>query len=78
MKRIYFLANILVFLAVSIGATAQRVEVMDGNLDALKGTKKLNVKYDYSKMDVGKIQRKDYIEEKESSVLTTKKPAKGR
>ena len=43
----------LAIAALSLAATstfAQRVKMKEGNLDALKGVKKLNVKYDYSGM----------------------------
>ena len=76
MKRIYFLTTTIAFLFMTFCALAQRVEVMDGNLDALKGIKKLNIKYDYSKMDVGKKSEKDYIEEKKAA-FNDKEPGKG-
>ena len=66
MKLIHFTATILL-LFIATYTIAQRVEVTDGNLDALKGIKKLNVKYDYSNMTVGKKSEKEYVEDKKES-----------
>lgn len=44
---------------------AQKVRVLDGSIDALKGVSKLNVQFDYSKMGVGKFETEDeYIAKK--------------
>lgn len=63
MKKIYALTLLLAVLATT--AFGQKIKVLDGSLDALKGTDKLNLEYDYSKMGVGKFAtEKEYINKK--------------
>lgn len=66
MKPLRFAATI-VLLFITTFAMAQRARVIDGNLNALKGVKKLNVKYDYSNMEVGKKTEKEYVDDKKES-----------
>ena len=48
-----------------VAVYAQKTKVYDGSFDALKGEKKLNVVYDYSKMSVGDFDTETaYLEEK--------------
>ena len=76
MKHINYTIAAIALLFISTFAIAQRVEVTDGSLDALKGIKKLNVKYDYSGMTVGKKSEKDYVDEKTDG-FNKKEPGKG-
>ena len=42
--------------------SAQKVRLIDGNLDGLKGVQKMNIQFDYSHMGVGKFEEEaDYI-----------------
>lgn len=76
MKHINYTIAAIALLFISTFAIAQRVEVTDGSLDALKGIKKLNVKYDYTGMTVGKKSEKDYVDEKTDG-FNKKEPGKG-
>ena len=76
MKHINYTIAAIALLFIYTFAIAQRVEVTDGSLDALKGIKKLNVKYDYSGMTVGKKSEKDYVDEKTDG-FNKKEPGKG-
>lgn len=61
MKAIRFviLAGILL---TTVQLYAQKVKLVEGNLDALKDMAKLNVMYDYTRMTVGKFNNEsDYI-----------------
>lgn len=63
MKKLYLLA--LLCALVTNGVYAQKIKVLDGSLDALKGIDKLNLEYDYSKMGVGKFAtEKEYLDKK--------------
>ncbi len=64
--------KIIVLLAlISIWTTqtlsAQKIKVMEGSLSALQGVSKMNVKFDYSNMSVGKFENEaDYISKKKA------------
>lgn len=63
MKKIYVLTLLMAVLATT--SFGQKIKVLEGSLDALKGTDKLNLEYDYSKMGVGKFAtEKEYINKK--------------
>jgi hypothetical protein len=66
----------ILLLLISSLAIAQRVEVTDGSLDALKGIKKMNIRYDYNDMSVGKKSEKDYVDEK-TDAYNKKEAGKG-
>lgn len=56
---------------------AQKVKLLDGSLDALKGTEKLNLEYDYSDMGVGKFKtEKEYVATKKKE-YDKKEPGRG-
>ena len=60
--RFVILAGILL---TTVQLYAQKVKLVEGNLDALKGMTKLNVMYDYNRMAVGKFENEsDYIAQK--------------
>jgi len=75
MKPLRF-AAMIVLLFVTSFAMAQRARLTEGNLNALKGVKKLNVKYDYNNMEVGKKTEKEYVEDKKES-YNSKEPGRG-
>ncbi len=76
MKRMYFMMAIAAATSIATNAMAQRVEMMEGNFDALKGVRKMNVKYDYSEMEVGKKKEKDFVADK-TETYNGKEPGKG-
>jgi len=63
MKKYLLIVTAMLLLAPAL-VSAQRVKLTDGDVDALRGVKKLNVKYDYSDMTVGKKPEKEYVDEK--------------
>ena len=57
--------------------SAQKVRLIDGNLDGLKGVQKMNIQFDYSHMGVGKFEEEaDYIKKKKTE-LNEKEPGRG-
>lgn len=67
----------VLFALLSFAGFAQRIRVVDGSLDALKGVKKFNVQFDYSKMGVGKFEtEQEYIDKKKAD-YNQKEPGKG-
>ncbi len=60
--RILFLAA---GLFASMQLNAQKIKLVEGKLDVLKGVSKLNVIYDYNRMAVGKFDNEsDYVNQK--------------
>lgn len=65
MKRFYVVALLGVMLAIAGSSYAQKVKVLSGKLNVLKGVERLNLQYDYSKMGVGKFSDEaDYVAKK--------------
>lgn len=65
-KLLSMLAFCVAFLAVQ-NVWAQKVKVLEGSLDVLKGIEKINLEYDYSDMGVGKYANEaDYVDKKKS------------
>ena len=61
-KSLIISSLLLVSATVTFG---QKIAVKSGNLNFLKGQKKINIEYDYSNMGVGKFEKEeDYIKEK--------------
>lgn len=59
------LSLIVILMLTVLASHAQKVKLLEGNLNALKEIKKLNLSYDYSKMGVGKYaDEADYIARK--------------
>lgn len=74
MKKM-FLAALFAIVMGTVGA--QKITILDGSLDALKGQSIVNVEYDWSKIAVGKyIDEADYLEKK-SSEYNKKEPGRG-
>ena len=68
MKKIYSLALAVVLIVTGFNATAQKVKLLSGKLDALKGVENINLEYDYSKMGVGKFATEaEYIKDKKEA-----------
>lgn len=75
MKKLYVLTLLLAFFTGT--AYAQKIKILEGSLDALKGIDKINLEYDYSKMGVGKFAtEKEYLEKKKKD-YNEKEPGKG-
>src|ERR1700743_789912 len=55
----------------------QKVRVIDGNLNALKGVKKMNLQFDYSKMGVGKFATEEEYLSKKKDDYNKKESGKG-
>ncbi len=65
MKRNYFFMLCLGIAFSFLLSSCGGLKIKDGNLDFLKGQKKLKVIYDYSSMSVGKFDKEeDYISKK--------------
>jgi hypothetical protein len=76
MKAIH-ISILSVALLVSASAFAQKVRILDGNMDALKGVTKLNVQFDYSKMGVGKFETEEEYLSKKKDDYNKKEAGKG-
>jgi hypothetical protein len=64
-------------LILSSNVWAQKVRLTDGKIDALKGISKLNVKFEYGNMGVGKFaDEADYIDKKKTE-YNKKEPGRG-
>lgn len=68
-------ATVLTILAFS--ANAQRVRILDGSIDVLKGVTKLNIQFDYSKMGVGKFETEEEYINKKKEDYNKKETGKG-
>jgi hypothetical protein len=58
------LTKILILCFVAYSATTfaqQKITLVTGSLNAIKGEKKINIKYDFSAMKVGGLDEADYI-----------------
>lgn len=69
----------IVSLAILSATTvsAQKVRLLDGSLDALKGVTKINVQFDYSKMGVGKFETEEEYINKKKEDYNKKESGKG-
>jgi len=69
--------GLLFALAISIGISAQRIKVIEGDLSALKGEQNINTEFTYDNMKVGKYDKEaDYVSDKTTS-LNKKEPGRG-
>lgn len=65
MKKLTTFVLISIFFCAA--SFAQKIKVLEGDVSAFKGKPKLNIKYDYSDMAVGKFKNEeDYVEKKVS------------
>lgn len=69
----------IVSLAILSATTvsAQKVRLLDGSLEALKGVTKINVQFDYSKMGVGKFETEEEYINKKKEDYNKKESGKG-
>jgi hypothetical protein len=77
MKIIRFVLFALAISFTVLQANAQRVRLIDGSLDALKGVKKMNLQFDYSKMGVGKFATEEEYLAKKKEDYNKKEEGKG-
>lgn len=74
MKKILVLS--LLFSIVANGF-AQKVKILDGSIDALKGQTKMNVVFDYSNMGVGSYSKEEDYVTKKVKEYNEKEPGRG-
>ncbi len=55
---------LLAMVAIVYGANAQKVKLIDGNLNFLKGQKVIKAEFTYNNMKIGKMKAEDYINKK--------------
>jgi len=77
MKTLRFTLGLIALLVTST-AMGQRIKMKEGNLDALKGVKKLNIQFDYSGMTctTKDIPEEEFIAKKKEE-YNKKEPGKG-
>lgn len=61
MKKAFLFLGLFAFI---FTANAQKVKLVEGNLDYLKGQKLLKVEFTYDHMKVGKMTEEDYVAKK--------------
>ncbi len=73
------LFSILIVAALLCGyqVQAQKVKLLDGSLEALKGVEKINLQYDYSDMGVGKFATEEEYLNKKKEDYNKKEPGRG-
>ena len=76
MKKHFTLTLFLLFQLSFYNIFAQKLTVINGNLEFLKNTTKILVKYKYDRMEVGKMSEIAYLE-KRSQELNQKEPGRG-
>ena len=77
MKSIRFVFFSVALICGISHVNAQKVRLIDGSLDAVKGAKKMNLVFDYSKMGVGKFASEDEYLAKKKEDYNKKEPGKG-
>jgi hypothetical protein len=71
------LSAFLLITFFSIGATAQHIKLLEGNISALKDEKNINTEFTYNDMRVGKYDKEsEYIDDKKAD-YNKKEPGKG-
>lgn len=77
MKNLHAIVITAALTAATITTHAQKIKVLSGNIDKLKGVENINLEYDYSKMGVGKFAtEKEYLEKKKAD-YNAKEAGKG-
>lgn len=77
MKNLHAIVITAALTAATITTQAQKIKVLSGNIDKLKGVENINLEYDYSKMGVGKFAtEKEYLEKKKAD-YNAKEAGKG-
>lgn len=65
MKKIGFIAILLLFITSSNTVLAGKIKLLKGDLKFLKGIKELNIEFDYSNLKVGKFDtEEEYVQSK--------------
>lgn len=79
MKAKRLITGMAIALAVLNAGTvlAQKVRMLDGSIDKLKGVSKLNIQFDYSKMGVGKFETEEEYIAKKKEDYNKKEAGKG-
>lgn len=77
MKNLHAIVITAALTAATITTQAQKIKVLSGSIDKLKGVENINLEYDYSKMGVGKFAtEKEYLEKKKAD-YNAKEAGKG-
>ncbi|HKH59705.1 MAG TPA: hypothetical protein VKA49_02680 [Flavitalea sp.] len=76
MKMIKLL-GLLVAMSISLGISAQRIKLVEGDLSVLNSEQNINTEFTYDNMKVGKYEKEaDYVSDKTAS-LNKKEPGRG-
>src|ERR1039458_9388240 len=67
MKLKHLYVAIITLMCFTTLAFGQKIQLISGNLNMLKEVTKMNVKYDYSNMEVGKKQEMDFVADKKEA-----------
>jgi len=76
MRKRLFTGTLLLFF-IAFGMQAQKITITSGSLDALKGQKNFQVKYDYSNMAVGKYDKEAEYVDLKTAEGNAAEPGKG-
>lgn len=76
MNKLFSILTAAVLLC-SYQVQAQKVKLLDGSLEALKGVEKINLQYDYSDMGVGKFATEEEYLNKKKEDYNKKEPGRG-
>lgn len=68
--------TLLLVAGLAFGASAQKMKMVSGNFNALKGEKTVDLQFTYDNMRVGKYAEADYLEKKKTE-YNGKEPGKG-
>lgn len=68
MKLLKSFAVLLATTIVTCNVSAQKIKVVEGNLDALKNETNINTEFTYDDLKVGKMSEADYIAKKRGEV----------
>lgn len=77
MKSLHTIVITAALAAASFTAQAQKIKVLSGSIDKLKGVENINLEYDYSKMGVGKFATEAEYLEKKKADYNAKEAGKG-
>jgi len=76
MKKFYVVIGAFILLSISL--QAQKIKIVTGDFDFLKGETIVNLEYDYSDMAVGKFDREEEYVNKKVEDYNKKYPGTGR
>ncbi len=75
--KVIKLSVLSVMLTLTSLVFAQKIVILEGSLDMLKGQKILNIEYDWSNARVGKFEKEEEYLEKKSKEYDAKEPGRG-